>query len=169
MTTPAASDHADRVRLREVVESDLPILFEHQADEEASRVAAFPSRDREAFMAHMERVLADPECVVRTIVADGEVVGDLNCWTADGLRLVGYWIGREFWGRGYATAALAAFLREEPERPLFAHVATTNVGSIRVLEKCGFVPAEAAVQPTEPEDGVAEILMRLDTPPSSKV
>ena len=33
---------------------------------------------------------------------------------------------------------LAAFLCLVPERPLHAHVARHNVGSIRVLEKCGF-------------------------------
>ena len=44
-----------------------------------------------------------------------------------------------FWGRGLATAALAEFVEELDTRPLHAWVATSNVGSIRVLEKCGFV------------------------------
>jgi hypothetical protein len=39
------------VTLREVTKEDLPIFFEHQLDAEATRMAAFPSRDREAFMA----------------------------------------------------------------------------------------------------------------------
>src|SRR5205085_7095250 len=45
-------DLAVRVALRPVRESDLPVLFEHQADPEAARMAAFPSRDRQAFIAH---------------------------------------------------------------------------------------------------------------------
>jgi len=34
------------VTLREVTKEDLPIFFEHQLDAEATRMAAFPSRDR---------------------------------------------------------------------------------------------------------------------------
>jgi RimJ/RimL family protein N-acetyltransferase len=70
------------------------------------------------------------------------VAGNVGSWAQDGKRLVGYWIGREFWGQGLATRALAELLTELPQRPLHAYVATTNAGSIRVLEKCGFVLAE---------------------------
>jgi RimJ/RimL family protein N-acetyltransferase len=34
--------------------------------------------------------------------------------------------------------ALEAFLCVDPTRPMHAHVAADNVGSLRVLEKCGF-------------------------------
>ncbi len=50
----------------------------------------------------------------------------------------GYWIGREYWGKGIASAALADFLDVVEDRPLHARVAKHNAGSIRVLEKCGF-------------------------------
>jgi RimJ/RimL family protein N-acetyltransferase len=53
-------------------------------------------------------------------------------------REVGYWLGREYWGQGIATAALQEFLAVEQHRPLFAGVVDDNAGSIRVLEKCGF-------------------------------
>ena len=53
-------------------------------------------------------------------------------------RLVGYWIGREFWGRGIASAALVQFLDYETTRPLAARVAKHNPASIRVLRKAGF-------------------------------
>jgi RimJ/RimL family protein N-acetyltransferase len=52
---------------------------------------------------------------------------------------VTYWIGREFWGRGIATAALAEFLKLQTTRPIFGRAAKDNVGSLRVLAKCGFV------------------------------
>jgi hypothetical protein len=38
-----------KVSLREVRLGDLPILFEHQTDPEGARMAAFKSREREAF------------------------------------------------------------------------------------------------------------------------
>jgi RimJ/RimL family protein N-acetyltransferase len=102
-------------------------------------MAAFPARDRDAFEAHWARVRADETCVARTIVVDGEVAGNIGSFVRDDAREVGYWVGRDYWGRGVATAALALFLEEvEPRRPLGAGVALGNDGSMRVLEKCGF-------------------------------
>ena len=128
-----------RVELREAVEDDLPILFRNQADPEASAMAAFPSRDWDAFVAHRTKIDANPDMLVRTILVDGEVAGDIGSWPEEADRNVGYWIGRTFWGRGVATSALRAFLELETTRPLIAHVAVHNLGSRRVLEKCGFV------------------------------
>jgi RimJ/RimL family protein N-acetyltransferase len=142
-----------RVELRDLQGDDLPILFEQQLDPEATAMAAFPARDRETFMAHWTKILADPSVVVRTVVADGDVAGNVVCWKHDGERDVGYWIGKAFWGRGIATRALSAFLREVKERPLHAHVARHNVASRRVLAKCGFVEASGDAD---------ELVLRLD-------
>jgi RimJ/RimL family protein N-acetyltransferase len=132
--------------LRDVVDSDLDAFFQHQADPEAAAVAMFPAREREAFDAHWRRIRADETVAMRTIDADGEVAGNVISWEQDGRRLVGYWVGREFWSRGLATAALAEFVEQLAERPLYAWVATSNVGSIRVLEKCGFARVSSRVQ-----------------------
>ncbi|HZN56086.1 MAG TPA: GNAT family N-acetyltransferase [Candidatus Polarisedimenticolaceae bacterium] len=129
---------ADEVTLREVRPEDLPVLFEHQRDPEANRMADFPARDREAFMAHWTKILADPSLTTRTILHDGAIAGNVVSWDAAGQRLVGYWIARKDWGKGIATRALRAFLTVVTARPLHAHVAKHNIGSIRVLEKCGF-------------------------------
>lgn len=125
--------------LREVTSDDLPTLFEHQLDPEAARMAAFPARDRDAFTAHWARILADDTVVIRAIVADGALAGNVVSWVHGDERLVGYVIGRSFWGRGIATRALAELLTLIPERPLHARVAKHNVASLRVLEKCGFI------------------------------
>ena len=145
--------------LRDVREEDLPIFFEHQRDPEAQRMAAFPARERDAFMLHWHtKIIGDPTARKRTIVVDGIVVGNVGSWDAGGSRFVGYWIGREYWGRGIATAALSEFLREELTRPLCAYVAAENRGSSRVLEKCGFRQVVGA-QPGA--DGVEEYLFQL--------
>jgi len=128
--------------LRDVVESDLPVFFEHQQDPEATAMADFPARDREAFDTHWARILADDTLTKKTIVVEGQVAGNAVSWPQDGRRLVGYWLGREFWGRGLATRALAELVDELGTRPLHAYVAKTNIGSIRVLEKCGFVRSD---------------------------
>jgi RimJ/RimL family protein N-acetyltransferase len=131
--------HRPGVSLRPVTDADLQILFEYQNDPIATQVASFPSRDRDAFFAHHHKILSDPTLLVRTILRDGEVAGSICCFAKNGRQLVGYWIGRAFWGQGIATAALRELLLVEQTRPLFAYVANTNGGSIRVLEKCGFV------------------------------
>jgi RimJ/RimL family protein N-acetyltransferase len=130
---------AVKVELREVTPADVEVFYEHQLDPEARRVAVFPLREHDAFTAHWrDRILANDANLAWTIVADGEAAGNMLCFERDGKREVGYWLGREFWGKGIATEALAVLLREVTERPLYARVATSNVGSIRVLEKCGF-------------------------------
>lgn len=146
------------VTLRPVVAEDLPILYAHQADDEAARMASFPSRDRDAFLAHWERIAQDRTGLARAVLADGQLAGNVVSWNADGVRLVGYWIGREHWGRGIATAALAAFLDVDRARPLHALVAVDNVGSIRVLEKCGFVRSD---EPLSSDDDVEELVYRF--------
>ncbi len=125
------------VHLRDVTEADLPVFFEHQRDPDGVRMAAFTSRDLDAFLAHWTKILHDGTTEKRTIVLDGRVAGNVVCFEHAGKREVGYWIGKEFWGQGVATRALEAFLREVTTRPLYAHVAKHNLASIRVLEKCG--------------------------------
>lgn len=146
--------------LRDVEQDDLPIFFEHQADPEACRMAAFSARTWDAFMAHWhEKVLGGSSTRAKTIVVDDHVAGNVVSWEQDGKRLVGYWVGRAHWGRGVATAALAKLLQQEATRPLHAHVATHNLGSIRVLEKCGF---RRVGDGTTGPDGVDEYLFQLD-------
>src|SRR5262245_9863763 len=129
------------VSLREVTRDDLDLLFEHQRDPEARQVAAFTPKDpsdRAAFDARWERFFRDATIVHRAILVDDRVVGSVLKFVQDGKPEVTYWIAREHWGRGIATSALGAFLRVVDVRPLYARAATDNLGSIRVLEKCGF-------------------------------
>jgi len=126
------------VALREVTKEDLPIFFEHQLDAEATRMAAFPSRDRDAFMAHWARIMSSETGILNTILADDTVAGNVVYWEAAGEPNIGYWLGKTHWGKGIASAALAQFLTKVEARPVYAHVAKHNFASIRVLQKCGF-------------------------------
>ena len=151
------------VSIRPTEAADLDVLFEFQQEPEGAAMAAFPPRDRDTYFAHHEKISADPANYLRTIVVDGEVAGNVGSWPQADQRLVGYWVGQAYWGRGVATAALRLFLDEVTERPLFGFVAVHNVGSIRVLEKCGF----RRVEPKEGEsragdDGIAEVLLVLE-------
>lgn len=128
----------DRPILREVRESDIPFFYEYQADPEAAAMAAFTPREWLAAEARWREIMANPAIAARTIVVGEQVAGHVVSWEADGHREVGYWLGRAFWGRGIATAALHDFLAVVRERPLEAWIAPHNVGSARVLEKNGF-------------------------------
>jgi len=130
------------ITLRDVIESDLPIFFEQQLDPDANHMAAFTAprdpADRDAFMAHWSKILSDHTIFIKTILFEGHVAGNMVSFVISGEREVGYWIGKEYWGKGIATRALAEFLGNLEERPLYAHTAKDNAGSLRVLEKCGF-------------------------------
>jgi RimJ/RimL family protein N-acetyltransferase len=135
---PETPQQRGDVVLRDVTGDDVPIFYEQQLDPDATRMALFPAREREAFMAHWTRILADDGITTKTIVYGEEVAGNIVSFERFGKLEVGYWIGKPFWGKGIATSALSELLRLVTARPLHARVATSNVGSIRVLEKCGF-------------------------------
>lgn len=127
------------VTLRDVVATDLPIFYEQQNDPIATYMADFQSRERKAFMAHWSKILKKEVNIIRTILYKGQVAGNIVCFEQDDKREVGYWLGQKFWGRGIATLALEAFLNLVKIRPLHAHVVKDNIGSRRVVEKCGFI------------------------------
>lgn len=127
------------VNLRPVLDSDLPIFFEQQNDPIANEMAAFPARDHDAFMAHWAKIRANDSNLTLTIVYNGQVAGNIAGFYMEGEREVGYWIGRDFWGKGIASEALSQFLKLEQTRPLYGVTVKHNKGSRRVLEKCGFV------------------------------
>ncbi|ROP35342.1 GNAT family N-acetyltransferase [Saccharothrix texasensis] len=154
------------VELREVTAADVLAFFEHQRDPEAVRMAAFTSADpsdRAAFLVRWARILADESAVARTVVFDGDVVGHVGSSTRFGGPEVTCWIDREHWGKGLATAALELFLAEQPLRPLYARTAVDNLGSLRVLAKCGFVAVGEDVGFAQGRgEDVEEFILRLD-------
>lgn len=153
----------NNVQLRAVMEEDLPVFFEHQQDPVAATMAAFSGRDKEAFMAHWAKIMADNSVVLRTVLFDGQVAGNVVSFMRSGKHEVGYWLGQEFWGKGLATQALRAFLQEVDARPLYGIVAKHNTGSRRVLEKCGFrLVTEIRESGGAAEDEMDELI--LDAP-----
>ena len=84
--------------------------------------------------------------------ADG-FVGTVSLMPRDGERfVVGYWIGRPFWGKGYATEAVQAMIDLAFARlgvdAVAATTRVTNGSSRRVLEKCGFQFAGQGMGPS---------------------
>ena len=139
---------AETVSLRPVRDADLAVFYEQQREPEGVAMALFPARERDAFLHHWRTVtLARPDARAMTITCGDAVAGNIGSWEQDGGVFLGYWLGSAYWGRGIATAALRAYLVEhEPRRPIHAHVVATNLGSIRVLEKCGFELVERTTE-----------------------
>ena len=56
---------------------------------------------------------------------------------------IGYWLGEKYWNKGIATKSLKAMIEysftEYDIIRLFAYVFESNIASIRVLKKCGFI------------------------------
>jgi RimJ/RimL family protein N-acetyltransferase len=154
------------VALRPVDDSDLDALFEQMRDPESVRMAAFTAQDpddRTAFDVHMAKVRTSPEVTMCAITADGRLVGSIASFVIEGDTEVTYRIDRSFWGQGIAGRALALLLESVPVRPLFARVASDNVGSLKVLRKAGF-----AITGTETSfangrnTAIEETILRLD-------
>ena len=83
----------------------------------------------------------------------------------DGVYELGYWIGRPFWGKGYATEAARAVVRFAFEalgaiRLTSGHM-LENPASGRVLEKCGFVATGEVVEQDCLARGSREPIRRL--------
>lgn len=130
------------IQLRDIILDDLPIFFEQHRDPDALWMAAFTPpdpADRETMFAHWQKIIENPQIFKQTIVFEGQVAGHLLNFEMFGQSTIGYWLGKNFWGKGIATQALTLFLAHISTRPLYARVVKDNVGSIRVLEKNGFV------------------------------
>lgn len=103
----------------------------------------YPADGARAFYADLQRDRGVGTAQVFAIEDRGRLVGlcGLHGIGATAAEL-GYWVGEPFWGRGYASFAVAAVLPFAFEnlrlREVWAEVLATNERSRRVLAKCGF-------------------------------
>ncbi|WP_422769188.1 GNAT family N-acetyltransferase [Plantactinospora sp. WMMC1484] len=136
-------DAGGAVALRDLREDDLPTMFEIQLDDTARYLAAFvddkTALDRDAYVRKFQKILVDDAIVTKVVEIGGEIVGSAAAFPIEGDTEVTYWIRKDWWGRGVATAALAGLLEEVTVRPVYGRVAEDNLGSVRVLERNGFV------------------------------
>lgn len=116
--------------------------------------------DAKTFLKHAASA-EDPSNLA--IEVDGQATGgvgfvpgrDIERFSAE----IGYWLGEELWGRGIATEAVALVteyaFRELNYLRLFALPFADNPGSIRVLEKAGYVK-EALLRSSSVKYGVVK-------------
>jgi len=96
--------------------------------------------DAESFIAHANR--AGGEAVFLITLRDETIVGACGVMQQEAVPELGYWLGVDHWGKGYATEALHAVIdyafTDLAHEALQAGARVTNPASRRVLEKCGF-------------------------------
>lgn len=138
----------ERLLLRPHRLSDVPFMMELNADPEVVRytgdvafthedeaVAVVRSLQRQFEERRMGRLL----CIER---ATGQPVGWTGLKQHDDHVDLGFRFLRRVWGRGYATEAgrvCLAWAEENARAPVVANAMPENTGSVRVLQKLGFV------------------------------
>lgn len=134
--------HTTQLKLRPSEKSDLEFFFQFQLDKEATYLAAFTPKDptdKKAYLEKYSKHMDDPTINMQTILINEIIVGSIAKFEIEGDTEITYWIDRNFWGKGIATAALKTLLTIENIRPIFGRVAFDNFGSQKVLENCGFI------------------------------
>lgn len=137
-----------KLELRKSKEEDLPIFFDHQADEEAIFMAAFTSKDpfdKEAYLIKWKKLLNAAEINSQTILIGEKVVGCVVKYIMEEQAEITYALDKAYWGKGITSEAVSMFLKLEKTRPVNAHVSFDNVASQKVLEKNGFLKTQEAM------------------------
>ena len=135
-----------RLRLRALTLADASRLALLAGDYDvASMTGTIPYPYSEEMAADwIASVLAGEEGVVFAIIRSGVLIGctGYRAFGPDHAEL-GYWIGKPYWGMGYATEAARALMdwaaEEKGIRRFIASVAPTNDPSLAIVKKLGFI------------------------------
>ncbi len=96
--------------------------------------------DADAFLDYLARARHETVFLIETEGAACGMIG-LDFGNDEGPE-IGYWLGVDHWGNGFATEAVRAVIdyafEEHVIDELFGGARVTNPASRRVLEKCGF-------------------------------
>jgi RimJ/RimL family protein N-acetyltransferase len=100
----------------------------------------YKKSDAESFIEGANKARGEPMFLIT--LRNETVIGACGLVMQDKTPELGYWLGVDYWGNGYATEALHAVIdyafADLAHESLQAGARVTNPGSRRVLEKCGF-------------------------------
>lgn len=132
-----------RLKFRTFSPSDAPSIAALAGDWDIARMTArIPYPYTVAQAEHWVATL--PECeFVRAVILDGHLIGAVGYYPCDdGSAEIGYWIGKPWWGQGYATEAANALVRHCFSKIRFGRLTcchfVDNPASARVIAKLGF-------------------------------
>jgi RimJ/RimL family protein N-acetyltransferase len=131
----------ERLLLRRATAEDVAAMHLIMSDPVAMRYWSTPPHrsfdETERWIASM--IAAHPSRDDFIVTLDGKTIGKFGAWK---LPEFGFLIDRAYWGKGYASEAMAAFIgrrRVLGSAELIADVDPRNVSSIRLLERHGFI------------------------------
>ena len=144
------SIETERLILRKVTLSDAEEIFHCWCnDEDVTRWLTWnPHKSVAETVEIVSRWVSeyDDQNTVRYVIAEkasGKLIGSIDVVSFHcGVPVVGYCSGKKFWNRGYMTEACKAFLGELKRlgyKLAEIRAVVENVGSNRVIQKCGGV------------------------------
>ena len=148
----------ERLVLRPPEPGDAPCIHRLIGDWQVARMTANVPHPYEADMAEdwiakaARQLAAGEACQLAVIDPEaGGLVGGVGLDLDDrATPILGYWIGRPYWGRGYATEAVCALVAIGFDALGAARIDATvlpaNPASARVLGKLGFVRTGRVMQ-----------------------
>jgi [ribosomal protein S5]-alanine N-acetyltransferase len=143
----------ERLLLRPSIADDIPqivpLLNNFDVSKNLARVPyPYTEDDARTFLVRgaEDRARGQAYPFALTLRSDGRVIGGCGLRLQDnGVFELGYWLGKPYWGQGYASEGarrVAAFAFKDLKAPtLKASWFHDNPASGRVLEKLGCVPA----------------------------
>lgn len=176
------SEQAIRCALRGLTADDAARIAGLVNDEAVTRFMAripypYTIEDAHAFLAETARTSEPGIQEGFAIEVDGDLAGVIGYEPAgtndmsgvgEGATEIGYWIGRDYWGRGIATDAVKALVdhvrTHHPGRTLTAGIFNDNEASARVLQKAGFTEIGVGTcrTPARAHDTVPSRVFALD-------
>jgi RimJ/RimL family protein N-acetyltransferase len=132
-----------RLTLRELEDRDVKRIAELAGDWDVARMTARIPYPYSEPLAHQWLRGLEPGEFVRAVDLEGELIGAVGYVPgSDRSAEIGYWIGKPWWGRGFATEAAHALVRycfasARIGRLTCCHF-IDNPASARVIAKLGF-------------------------------
>lgn len=158
----------DRLVLVTPTAADIPAITRHCNNRNVHKWMArlpFPYSEEDARFFVEEIVPSDAEQCYGMML-DGALIGVVGLTFADDQAPeLGYWLGEDYWGHGYATEATRAVIaatRTVGLTGLRSRALSDNARSLNVLGKLGFVQTSQGPEPIGPNAGAPAKFLRLD-------
>ncbi len=156
----------ERLLLRRFRLDDTPAMHQVMIDPVAMRFwSTLPHESMEQTEAWVRSEVEAPPHLSDDFVVtlNGALIGKLGCWR---LPEIGFLLGREAWGNGYAIEAMTAFVarrRALSSTELTAAVDPRNAASLRLLHNAGFEETRRAERTWKLGDEWCDsVYLRLD-------
>lgn len=137
----------ERLILRPWRENDAESLYKYASDPAVGPAAGWPVHESvENSLEILKTVLMNENTWAVTLKGSDKPFGSMGCFPSDGSLAnkepeIGYWIGKPFWGMGYAPEATLKLIElcfEKGANEVWCAHFEGNDKSRRVIEKCGF-------------------------------